>query len=356
MITFRRLSSPWCLLTMLALGMTLGALAPPAGAQKPPIGKTYYTLALGLDSGYDVRAQCFEFYEDRLCTLDGQICGSWQPTVGDRREMDLSFDLTALVDGDLTRLEGLGILKTRGRKSSIAGSGRLRPVDAEKPATNFSFAAREIGREECLALLEDSASGGDGQVIVGSGVTASEDRDVRDFHALVASGVGSIEIRHGATESLRITADDNILPLLTSEVSDGRLILGADARFSTRNTIRFEITVRDLDSLTVAGVLGVEIADLDTDRFDVSIGGVSIVTVAGRANHQQVSIVGVSRYDAMDLATHTASITVAGLSSAVVRVSDQLSGSCSGGAVLEYIGNPAVNVEVDLVSTLRRIG
>lgn len=357
MTTVRLLKIHRCLLTLLALGVTLGALAQPAGAMGPPVGKTYYTIAMGLEAGYDVKAQCFEFYEDRLCTLDGLICGAWRETARARREMDLSFDLTTVDDGEFLELAGLGVLNTQGPKSSIAGTGRLGPVDESRAGSNFSFAAREVDRDECLALLEDSATGGgDGEVIVGSGILASEDREVRDFHGVVASGVGRVEIRHGTTEALRVSADDNILPLLTSEVADGLLILGVDGPFRNENDVLFEVTVRELDSLTVTGVLGVDVSGLDTARFDVNIGGVSVVTAAGRADHQEIVIAGVNRYDAGDLASRTVAIDIAGLSSAMLRVSDGLTGSCIGGARIEYIGNPTVNIQVDLVSTVRRIG
>ncbi len=355
MKTLRLPGPPWCLLAALALGLALGATSGPAAAARPPVGRTYFTLAMGLENGYDVKVQCFEFYEDRLCTLDGLICGSWKPTDARRREMDLAFDLTTVADGELMQLQGLGALKARGPLSSVAGTGRYGPVDGARKSSNFSFAAREVGREECLDLVEASALPGDGDTVVGSGVVASEEREVGAFHGVVASGVGRIEIRHGAIESLRVTADDNILPLLTSEVSNGLLILGTEGPFRNDQDIVFEVTVRELDSLTLAGVLGVEITDLDTARFDVEIGGVSQVTVAGRADHQTVTVAGVSRYDARELASRTVSIDLSGPSSAVVRVSDQLSGSCRGGATLEYIGNPTVNVATDLLSTVRRI-
>ncbi len=349
----------WCLLVLVALG-AVGALAEPAEAARPPIGRTYYTVAMGLDTGYDIQTQCFEFHEERLCTLDGRICGSWAPTAGIRREMGLSFDLTTVSDGDLMQMEGMARLDTRGKRSSLAGTGKFSSVDGEEPGVNFAVAAREVGKAECLDLLEDSPDADGGPIIVGSGNLITEEREVSDFHGLIASGVGLIEIRHGATESLRVTASDNILPILTSEVRDGLLVLGSNGRFRTHDNnidnIRFEITVRDFDELTLSGVLGVDITGLDTDRFDVNISGVSGVTAAGRADVQKVAIAGVSRYDARDLSSRRVEIDVTGPSSAVVRVSNTLRGSVTGGATLEYIGNPTVDVTVDFVSTLRKIG
>ncbi len=344
----------WWLPVALALGMALATLAEPATAAPSPIGKTYFTLTVGLESGYDVQAQCFEFHRDRLCSLDGLICGSWERTAKGRHEMDLSFELTTLADGELLEIGGLATLKARGPMSSLAGTGRFGPVD-ERARSNFSFAAREIARSECLELLARSPSDNNREAVVGSGIFASEERDVRDFHGIVASGVGRIEVRHGATESLRVSTDDNILPILTSRVENGLLVLGADRPFQNTHDVLFEVTVRELDRLTLGGVLGVEISGLDSERFEAEIGGVSVVKIAGRADHQELAVAGVSRYDARDLASRTVAIDISGPSSAVVRVSDALTGSCLGGARLEYIGNPSVDVTVGPASSVRRL-
>jgi hypothetical protein len=342
-------------------GLVLAAVFAVAAGMSPqisaPVGQTYYTVAVGLESGYDVKTQCFEFFNERLCTLDGSICGFWQPAAARGRPLGFSYDLTTLDDGKLMQMEGRGWLEARGRKSSISGTGWLGAVEGNDRGRNFSFAGRAVGKEECLDLLGDEGPD-DVTVIVGSGNVASEDRAVEDFHGLIASGVGRVEIRHGASESLRITADDNILPILTSEVRNGRLVLGTEpgTSYRTHNDVLFEITVRELDEVTVSGVMAVDASGIDTDRFEVNVSGVSRLTAAGRADRQSVLIAGVSRYDAEDLASRTVEIDVTGLSSAVVRVSERLTGSASGGSVLEYIGNPVVDVAVDFLSTLRKIG
>jgi len=339
------------LLLVLAAVLALGATA--ADAARPPIGRTYFTSALGLEAAYALDQQCFEFFEDKLCSVDGLICGSWQRAGGG--ELGFAFDLNALVEGELMQLEGLGRLETSGSKSSLAGTGSYRSAAANKRGVNFAFAAREIGKEQCLALLEENAAEDD-EVVVGSGIPATEDRDVSDFHAVAASGVGQIDIRHGAEESLRVTADDNLLPILTSEVRDGRLILGSEGRFRSHDSPRYEVTLRNLDELLLAGVFGVDATGLDTGSFDINVSGVSAVTVAGNAQHQNIAVAGVSIYDARNLTSRTVEVDISGPSRAVVRASERIEGHLTGGATLEYIGNPTIDVTVDFTSTLRKIG
>jgi hypothetical protein len=340
---------------VIALAVAMALSAGAADAAKIPVGRTYFATAIGLESAYGVNHQCFEFHAEKLCSLDGAICGSWQQTGGAGQKLDIGFELTALVDGELNLLEGLGRLEGSGHKSSLAGTGSFHAVDGNGRGVNFSFAAREVGKEECLALLEENADRDD-EVITGSGNPMTEERDVGDFHAIAANGVGQIEIRHGTETSLRITADENLLPILTSEVRNGRLVLGSSARFNTRNAIRYELTVRELDQLLVAGVFGVDATGIDTESFEINVSGVSAVTVAGSVGHQDITVAGVSAYNARDLASRTATVEISGPSAAVVRVSDRLEGHLAGGAVLEYIGNPVINVTVDFVSTLRKIG
>ena len=54
-------------------------------------------------------------------------------------------------------------------------------------------------------------------VNVGSGNVVKETREARDFDSVSLTGIGALIIQQTGEESLTIEADDNILPLLTSE-------------------------------------------------------------------------------------------------------------------------------------------
>ncbi len=88
----------------------------------------------------------------------------------------------------------------------------------------------------------------------------------------------------------------------------------------------------------------------------VVISGASAVTLAGRADAQQVAVSGASSYAAPDLRSRIAAVDVSGASVAVVRASDSLEGSVSGSSVLEYLGEPVVSLTVTGSSILRHLG
>jgi hypothetical protein len=326
-----------------------------AEAAKPPVGKTYYTILVGLASPYDVSTSCFEFGASDVCSTDGDSCGSWLRTDAHGKQTGFTFDMSLLDNGDLIRLQGEGRIDTLGKKSAVGGTGR---ISGAGPRFNYSFAGREMSRARCEQMLGEGPGGSDdGIVIVGSGNVASESRSVADFSKVALSGVGRLEIRHSDNESLTVRADDNLLEYMQSEVRNGVLILGNDTgvNFRTNNDILYILTVRNLDSLTVAGVTSTDVRGIDTDLFTVNVSGVAAVKARGNADRQRVTVTGVAIYDASGLDSRIVDIDVSGVSGATVKASEQLNGSVKGLSTLEYIGNPTVHVTVDPGSTLRRL-
>src|SRR5512140_3219381 len=57
----------------------------------------------------------------------------------------------------------------------------------------------------------------------GSGNVISETRNVSDFHAIDISYPAQVFIKQGAKESLKVEAEDNLLPKLKTRVSNGVL-------------------------------------------------------------------------------------------------------------------------------------
>src|SRR5215208_2438155 len=60
----------------------------------------------------------------------------------------------------------------------------------------------------------------------GSGIAKTETREVNGFSAISFNVIGKVVVTQGKTQSLTVTADDNILPLLETQVNDGTLVIG----------------------------------------------------------------------------------------------------------------------------------
>src|SRR5438045_8315632 len=65
--------------------------------------------------------------------------------------------------------------------------------------------------------------------IQGSGVAKTETRTVADFTDLEVSSAVHVELAVGAATTVVVTADDNILPHVVTEVASGKLKIHIDA-------------------------------------------------------------------------------------------------------------------------------
>ncbi len=204
-------------------------------------------------------------------------------------------------------------------------------------------------------------------VITGSGKVTRVDRPVSGFSAVALEGSGEVEITQGASESLSIEAEDNLLPLITSEVRDGVLRMDfnrADWRDVIKPTkpIRFFVTLRDLGVLDLGGSGSIHAGTLQTPNLKVvlsgsgdvmldefqgeallaTLDGSGNITAAGQTGRLEVTLTGSGKVDAGSLESQTALVSVGGSGDVTLWVRSQLDVSISGSGTVNYFGLPTV--------------
>ena len=192
--------------------------------------------------------------------------------------------------------------------------------------------------------------------VIGSGTAKTESREFGGFTAIHFSGVGKLVVEQTGKESLSVTADDNIVPLLDSSVSDGTLHLGVKSgdTISPKTPIEFKVGVKDLSKVIVSGAGNTDIKQLKTDKLDVSISGVGNVTAAGSADNLKLVISGTGNFNGEKFAVKRASVACDGVGNAVVDVSDSLDAKISGVGSIEYLGKPEVKQSVTGVGSVKK--
>lgn len=192
--------------------------------------------------------------------------------------------------------------------------------------------------------------------ITGSGNLKTEVRQVSNFTQVDFSAVGTLTIAQTGVEGLTITADDNILPILTSDVSNGVLHLGAkdNQNYHPNTPITYALSVKTLNGLTLSGAGATQARNIDTQTLTVTMSGAGSATLQGKANDQQVTVSGVGSYDGSAFATKTAKVNVSGVGNAIVNASDTLDATVSGVGNVEYIGNPKVTSHVSGVGSVKK--
>lgn len=199
----------------------------------------------------------------------------------------------------------------------------------------------------CLAALSIFAGcsfniGSNG--VRGSGIVKTESRKVSEFSSISSKSVGKVTVQQTGKESLTITADDNILPLLESRVADNILYLtiAKDTHMNPTKPIEFVVEVKSLESLNIDGVGRIEAKGIQGKRLSVSLDGVGSTTITGSTDVLDLSLSGVGSFHGEEFKTKQAKVHHSGVGSAVVNVSDQLDATVSGVGSVEYIGSPQV--------------
>ncbi|UKO98733.1 GIN domain-containing protein [Nostoc sp. UHCC 0870] len=178
----------------------------------------------------------------------------------------------------------------------------------------------------------------------GSGIIKTESREVGRFSSIYSKSVGKVTIQQTGKESLTITADNNILPLLESRVADNILYLtiAKDVNMNPSQPIEFVVEVKSLESLNIDGVGSIEVKGIQGKRLSVSLDGVGSIAIAGSVDVLDLDISGVGSFQGEGLKTKQATVRHMGVGSVVVNVSQQLDATVSGVGSIEYIGSPQV--------------
>jgi len=217
--------------------------------------------------------------------------------------------------------------------------------------------------------------------VPGSGTVKTETRTVKDFNVIVIEYPAEIIVQQGASESVKVEADDNLLPQLSTEVRDGRLIIENkerdwSKRVNSSETLVITITVKDLreidfssagaldvkglktDELTLvlSGAGEVNLNELDVQKIDIVLSGAGDIRADGTADEMNLRISGFGSFDGKDLETLTAEVSITGAGDATVRVKDDLTATVSGAGSIDYYGSPRVDQNISGAGSVRQAG
>jgi putative autotransporter adhesin-like protein len=212
--------------------------------------------------------------------------------------------------------------------------------------------------DACLSLLMVGVcvAGCDIAGVPGSGNVVSETRPVSGFSSVDLSGAGEVIVDRNGTESLTVSADDNLLPYLTTDVRGGVLTLGTKpgTNVNPSKRIVYKLTAKDLDGLSVSGSGSVEATGIKSARLLVDVSGAGQLHVSGSADQQDIAISGSGDYRAPDLDSKVATISISGSGNAALTVSDKLDANISGSGSVEYTGGAIVTQHISGSGSIRK--
>jgi putative autotransporter adhesin-like protein len=181
-----------------------------------------------------------------------------------------------------------------------------------------------------------------GRGVQGSGNRKIEKRELASFKSIEAAGAFEVNIVCQRSQSFEIEGDDNLLPLIKTEVNDGALRIHSDANYRPSKPIAIRISVPNLEKYSSAGAGDVHIAGLKNDQLVLSNTGAANIEASGQSKFVEISTSGAGNIETDNLHAERAKITVSGAANVDVYASQQLDVSVSGIGSVTYSGNPPV--------------
>src|SRR6266576_1407413 len=155
-----------------------------------------------------------------------------------------------------------------------------------------------------LAVITAVASGCHHRIhgeVSGSGNRQTQKRDIAPFTSIATEGAFTIDVVSQKPVSLEVEGDDNILPLITTEVSNNVLHIKNVRSYSVHEPINVRISVPNLEGLTVSGAGKISITGLKNDKFEIDSNGAPTITVAGETDLIDIDTNGAAKIDAHKL-------------------------------------------------------
>ena len=178
--------------------------------------------------------------------------------------------------------------------------------------------------------------------ISGSGTRKTEKKEVPAFKAIETGGAFDVEITCQKPQSVEIEADDNLLPLLETDVSDGVLHVGMKQNYHSQKLISVRIAVPDLNRITISGAGTARVTGVKNENFVINSTGAAKIEAKGETKAVEIRNSGAGLIDAHELRSSKAEVNLSGAGQAEVYASEQLDVTISGVGRVTYAGQPKV--------------
>jgi hypothetical protein len=204
--------------------------------------------------------------------------------------------------------------------------------------------------------------------IVGKGDNVTEIRELTGFNKIKLAMDGDVIYVQDSAYYVEISAQENVLEVLTTEISAGELKIDFRKWVRRHKDITIIVHCPEMRGMTISGSGNIDspnaIASNDMDlrisgsgnislysvvtpELDASISGSGNITIGGgSANNEKVTISGSGNIDVLGLEANSSYAKISGSGSITVKVVQQLDATISGSGDIRYSGQPVVNTHI----------
>jgi len=209
----------------------------------------------------------------------------------------------------------------------------------------------------------------------GSGNEISETRKFGEFDRISVSGGYKVVLKQDSSFGIKITADDNLLKYIKTEVDNGKLKIYSRRSFCNKGQMVINIGLKNLKELKATG--GIEISsvgkintkdiafkltgatklsvELNAENVTTTGSGATEVNLRGIAKSHIIDLSGSGKVNALDFAVNNCDIQTAGVGESKVNVANILNIHSSGASSVKYKGNPQITNDKSGASSVEKV-
>jgi hypothetical protein len=192
----------------------------------------------------------------------------------------------------------------------------------------------------CMLLLVPVLSGSATTIVKGKGGLRSEFRKTTPFTRIESRICADIQIIKSKISNIRISAQENILPLILITERDGLLIISTgEFTVCSDSSIRITIYMPCLDEISLSGKGTIR---SECPVPNINLKGEGTISCAGRIRNATVDLSGTGEINLGEMKLKDAEVTIKGNGTVTINASETLHAILPGTGKLYYKGNPVI--------------
>lgn len=188
----------------------------------------------------------------------------------------------------------------------------------------------------------------------GSGNRQRQERQVASFTSIDTNGAFDITVVSQKQYALEIEGDDNVLPMIGTDVSGNVLHIKNRGNYSVSQPIKVTISVPNLEAVILNGAGRLRITDLKNDRFELNVNGAPALEASGETKFLKIKANGAGNIDTHRLRATRADVNSNGVTQIDLYAREQLDVVVSGPSNVSYEGDPVVNKTINGPGTVQK--
>lgn len=190
------------------------------------------------------------------------------------------------------------------------------------------------GNRDVDALCQD--------MVVGSGVVIESRREIEaPIHSVKVGSACSVRIIQGPDLQCVVSAEDNLIEMVRTEVVEGRLTIGFDGSARFTQPLLVTVVAPGISKIKSTGVGSLSYEGIDQQRLRCTASGTGSVKLGGRVGDLGLRLSGTASIDAVGLLATDLEVQASGVGSISATAKIGADISVSGIAKVTVAGNPA---------------